>query len=230
MELLPRASGKRTPVTVVRPSAPQTPRTGSGAGPAKGGYPTPPGKLLSVEELAVPRTSKKQSKGESHPKIVHASETTTECVSLEQRWRLIEKQLCTIHPNPGPRRGRHGGRNMEWRMERRKRRRDRRQNRNKEEKIQQLRIVMWNLQGITTNENNRGRLRSVARGSDMAGRERGSDGHNPLKTSRNNTPGKESAEMDRGVREEEMHRENSGGEDRGGKFHLSIPTKLGARS
>ena len=47
------ASGKRTPVTMVRPRAPQTPRTGSGAGPAKGGYPTPPGKLLSVEELAM---------------------------------------------------------------------------------------------------------------------------------------------------------------------------------
>ena len=28
---------------------------------------------------------------------------------------------------------------------------------------------------------------------------------------------------------EEMHGENSGGEDRGGKVHLSIPTKLGAR-
>ena len=32
---------------------------------------------------------KKQTKGESHPKLVHDSETTTECVSLEQRRRLI---------------------------------------------------------------------------------------------------------------------------------------------
>ena len=105
---------------------------------------------------------KKQSKGESHPKLVHDSETATECVSLEQRRRLIEKQLCTIHPNPGPRRRIHGGRNMEQKMERRKKRRDRRQKRSKEEKTQQLRIATWNLQGITTNENNRIRLRSVA--------------------------------------------------------------------
>ena len=56
------ASGKRTPVTMVRSRVPQTPRTGSGAGPAKGGCPIPPGKLLSVEELAVTRTSKNKVK------------------------------------------------------------------------------------------------------------------------------------------------------------------------
>ena len=78
---------------------------------------------------------KKQSKGGSHPKLVHDSETATECVSLEQKRRLIEKQLCTIHPNPGPRRGIHGGRNMEQKMERRKRRRDRRKKRAKRRKL-----------------------------------------------------------------------------------------------
>ena len=59
VELPPRG---RKPVSVVRPRTPQTPRIESGAGPAKGRCPIPPGKLLSVEELAVPRTSKNKVK------------------------------------------------------------------------------------------------------------------------------------------------------------------------
>ena len=63
----------------------------------------------------------------------------------------------------------------------------------------------------------------------MAGRERRTYDHNPLKTGRNNNLGKEPAEMDRGRREEEMHGENSGCEDRGGKIHLKNTSQIGGK-
>ena len=92
-------------------------------------------------------------------------------VSARHRRCLAKLQLVTIHPNPGPtRRGWRSGRKTEEkkkaRMERRyEKRKEKRRVRltpePKEETKEEMKIVTWNLQGISMRENNRTRLRRV---------------------------------------------------------------------
>ena len=74
---------------------------------------------------------------------------------------LVEKQLETIHPNPGPTRRGKTKRSTQGKVERNKRRMAKRRGRRRATEKPIVPIVTWNLQGISMRERNRARLKNT---------------------------------------------------------------------
>ena len=118
------------------------------------GPPTqPPRSAWSGKGLATPRNSPTNILARAPPGPVNAGR--------RRQTSLVEKQLETIHPNPGPTRRGKTKRSTQGKAERNKRRMAKRRGRRKATKKPIVPIVTWNLQGISMRERNRARLKNT---------------------------------------------------------------------